>query len=121
MGDVNKKIGAYKPEALGRILRRFHKKYQKPIIITENGICTDNDEVRVQAIKDYLAVIHEAISDGVVVKGYIYRSTFDSFEWDLGLTHQFGLLKVDLETKNKLDTEGACFYEQVAKANAVEV
>lgn len=121
MGDANDKTEAYKPEVLGRILRRFYKKYQKPIIITENGICTDNDAVRVQAIKDYLAVIHEAISNGVAVKGYIHWSTFDNFEWNLGPTYRFGLLKVDLETKNRLYTEGARFYEKVTKANAVEV
>ena len=121
IGIARDKMWAYNPDALGKILRRFHKKYKKPIIITENGICTDDDAVRVQAIKDYLTVIHEAISDGVGVKGYIHWSTFDNFEWHLGPTYRFGLLKVDLETKNRLDTEGARFYERVTKANAVEV
>ena len=121
MGLPHDKMWAYKPEALGKILRRFHKKYNKPIIITENGICTDDDEVRIQAIKDYLKVIHEVIRENVPVLGYIHWSVFDNFEWDLGPTYRFGLLKLDFETKNRLDTEGARFYEKVTKENAVEV
>jgi beta-glucosidase len=121
MGLRHDKMWAYNPKGLGIMLRRFHKKYGKPIIITENGICTDDDAERIEAIKDYLTVIHEAIRDGVNVLGYIHWSIFDNFEWDLGITYRFGLLKVDLETKNRLNTEGACFYEKVTKDNAVEV
>lgn len=115
------KMWAYKPDGLGKMLYRFHKKYDKPIIITENGICTADDNKRIEAIKDYLKVIHEAINDGVQVLGYIHWSVFDNFEWNLGPTYQFGLLKLDFETKNRIDTEGARFYEKITKANAVQI
>lgn len=121
LGLQHDKMWAYKPEGLGLMLRRFHKKYDKPIIITENGICTDDDKVRIEAIKDYLTVVHEVIREGIPVLGYIHWATFDNFEWDLGPTYRFGLLKVDFETKNRLDTEGAKFYEKVAKENAINV
>jgi beta-glucosidase len=121
MGIRHDKMWAYKPEGLGIMMRRFHNKYNKPIVITENGICTDEDAVRIGAIKDYLTVIHEAIRGGIDVLGYIHWSLFDNFEWDLGPTYRFGLLKVDLETKNRLDTEGARFYEKVTKQNAIEI
>jgi beta-glucosidase len=121
LGLEHDKMWAYHPEGLGLLLHRFHKRYNKPIIITENGICTDDDTKRVQAIKDYLKVIHEAIREGVPVLGYMHWTTYDNFEWNLGPTYRFGLLKVDFETKNRLDTEGAQFYEKVTKENAIEV
>lgn len=121
LGLEHDKMWAYNPEGLGLMLRRFHKRYNKPIIITENGICTDDDTKRIQAIKDYLKVVHEVIREGIPVLGYIHWTIFDNFEWNLGPTYRFGLLKVDFETKNRLNTEGAQFYEKVTKENAIEV
>lgn len=121
MGLPHDKMWAYNPEEFGKILRRFHRKYNKPIIITENGVCTEDDAVRIQAIKGYLEVIHEVIRDNVPVIGYIHWTTFDNFEWNLGPTYRFGLLRLDFTTKDRLNTEGADFYEKVAKENAVEV
>jgi beta-glucosidase len=115
------KMWAYKPEGLLPILKYFHKKYHKHIIITENGICTDNDSTRIQAIKDYLTVIQDAIKEGVHIEGYIHWSTFDNFEWDLGPTYRFGLMRTDLETKDRKDTEAARFYEKVTKTHSVDV
>ncbi|MFZ4477880.1 MAG: family 1 glycosylhydrolase, partial [Saprospiraceae bacterium] len=85
------KMWGYRPEGLGEVIQRFHKKYRKPIIITENGICTDDAKQRIEAIKDYLKVCHEAIKSGVDLKGYIHWSTWDNFEWHLGPTFRFGL------------------------------
>jgi beta-glucosidase len=121
MGYPHDKMWAYKPAGLGNVLRRFHKKYGKPIIITENGVCSSDDAVRIQAIKDYMKVIHECIKEGIYVKGYVHWSTFDNFEWDLGPTYNFGLMRIDPDTKDRIDTEAARFYEQVAKDNAIDV
>ena len=121
MGIKHDKMWAYAPEGLGKFLRRFHRKFGKPIIVTENGICTDDDAVRIEAIKNYLQVIHTAIRDGVRVEGYIHWSTFDNFEWDMGDSYRFGLIQIEKDTKNRLDTEGARFYENVCRQNAVEI
>jgi beta-glucosidase len=121
MNIAHDKMWAYKPEGLASILQYFHKKYGKKIIITENGICTDNDEQRIQAIKDYLKIIHDAIRQGIYIQGYVFWSTFDNFEWDLGPSYKFGLLRLDMETKDRIDTEAARFYENVTKTNTVEI
>lgn len=107
----------YRPEGLGRVLRRFWKKYRKPLIITENGICTDDDKVRTQAIQDYLKECHKALSDGVDLRGYIHWSTWDNFEWHLGPTYRFGLVRVDFDNMNRSMTKAGLFYEQVAQNN----
>ncbi len=111
------KMWGYRPEGLGKMLRRFWKKYRKPIIITENGICTDNDQQRIQAIRDYLRMCHEAITEGVDLRGYIHWSTWDNFEWHLGPTYRFGLVRVNFETMERHMTEAGRFYEKVVKEN----
>lgn len=121
LGLKHDKMWAYKPEGFLPIIRRFHKKYGKPIIITENGICTEDNDLRIQAIKDYLQVVHTAIREGIEVTGYIHWSTFDNFEWNLGPTYRFGLMRTDLVTKDRIDTRAARFYEKVTQSNGVDI
>lgn len=121
LGIPHDKMWGYQPEGLGRILHHFHKKYAKPIIITENGICTDDAQQRIQALKDYLKVCHQAIQDGVKLQGYIHWSTWDNFEWHLGPTYRFGLTRVNFETMEREQTAAGDFYEKVVRENKVEV
>ncbi len=121
MGIPHDKMWAYKPEGLLHHLRYFHKKYGKKIIITENGICTDDNQKRIKAIKDYMQIVHAAIREGIYVQGYIHWSIYDNFEWDLGPTYQFGLMRIDPITKDRLDTEAARFYEKMTKENCINI
>ncbi len=120
-GIPHDKMWGYRPEGLGEILMRFHKKYAKPIIITENGLCTDDAQQRIEAIKDYLKVCHNSIQNGVDLKGYMHWSTWDNFEWHLGPTFRFGLVRVDFDTMDREFTPAAEFYEKVARENGLEI
>ncbi|MCB0532370.1 MAG: family 1 glycosylhydrolase [Lewinellaceae bacterium] len=121
LGLPHDKMWLYKPEGLGWVLRRFWKKYKKPIVITENGICSDDNQERIQAIRDYLRVCHEAIEAGVDLRGYIHWSTWDNFEWHLGPTFRFGLVRVNFNTMERSMTPAGAFYEKVTQQNGVEV
>ncbi len=120
-GLPHDKMWLYKPEGLGWVLRRFWKKHKKPIIITENGICTDDDQQRIQAIRDYLKVCHSAIQDDVDLRGYIHWSTWDNFEWHLGPTYRFGLVRVNFDTMERSMTEAGLFYEKIAQQNSLDL
>lgn len=120
-GLPHDKMWLYRPEGLGWVLRRFWKKYGKPIMITENGICTDDPQLRIKALQDYLAVCHSALSDGVDLRGYIHWSTWDNFEWHLGPTYRFGLVRVNLDTMDRSMTEAGLFYEKIVQSNGVDV
>lgn len=115
------KMWGYYPEGLGKIIHRLHKKYKKAIIITESGICTDDPNKRIESIKDYLKVIHQAIQNGIDIKGYIHWSTFDNFEWNLGPTYRFGLVRVNAYTKERTLTEAGVFYAKIAQENKLEL
>jgi len=119
MGIPNDKMWGYHPKGLKDILLRYHKKYNKPIIITENGVCTDDDEFRQQSLKDYLHTCHEAMQEGADLRGYIHWTTIDNFEWNLGPTYRFGLVHVDFDTMNRTMTGAGKFYKKITEENAV--
>jgi beta-glucosidase len=111
----------YFPQGLEKCILRFSKKYGKPIIITENGICTSNDEKRVLAIRDYMSAIDRAMKSGAKVIGYYHWSTWDNFEWSLGPTFQFGLYSCDPKTKDRVKKPSADVYRSLAYSKEIIV
>jgi len=121
MNREHDKMWEYSPGGLKEILIRFSKKYHQPIIITENGCCTDNDKQRQKSIIDHLRYSHEAIQEGVDLKGYIQWSTFDNFEWFLGPTYRFGLYHVDYKTMKRTPKDSAKLFAKIAKSNSINI
>lgn len=65
-----------------------------PLLVTENGIATDDDERRIAYVTGALSGLKGAVADGVEVLGYCYWSLLDNYEWgSYGPT--FGLIAVD--------------------------
>ena len=86
------------PEALGGALRRTAGIVDgTPIIVTENGIATADDEQRIEYTRGALASMDDAIHDGVDVRGYLHWSLVDNYEWG-SYAPTFGLVAVDRET-----------------------
>ena len=68
-----------------------------PIVVTENGIATDNDADRIAYTTGALAGLAAAMRDGVDVRGYLHWSLLDNYEWGhWGPT--FGLVSVDRDS-----------------------
>ena len=103
------------PEALGNVLRFVSKYWDKPIIVTENGISTDNDEERVEFIERALAGVHQCLEEGINVIGYTYWSLLDNFEWQLGYAQTFGLIAVDRTTQTRYPKESLSFLGNIKK------
>ena len=120
LGRPHDKMWEYHPEGLKQILTRFSKKYGKPIIITENGCCTDDDSQRIAYIRDHIRYAHEAMKSGVDLKGYFYWSAFDNFELHLGRSYRFGLVHVDPATFEREPKNSAAFYADIAKNNSLD-
>jgi putative flippase GtrA len=68
------------------------------VLVTENGIGTDDDDQRVRYVQRALEGVLACIVDGIEVLGYTYWSAFDNFEWAFGYAPRFGLVAVDRET-----------------------
>jgi beta-glucosidase len=107
------------PEGLLDILLKL-KKYNLPIIVTENGICTPDDVLRWEYIHAHLKNIHAAIQKGVPISGYLYWSLLDNFEWDKGFAPRFGLIDVNYNTTQRTVRASALKFGQVCKTGILE-
>ncbi len=101
------------PKGLYKICKHVYKRYKKPIMITENGICTDNDFQRISFIKEHLHYLKKAKSEGVKILGYMYWSFLDNYEWAEGFGPRFGLVEVDYKTGERKVRNSAYFYKEV--------
>lgn len=110
----------YHPEGMRECIQRYWDLYKKPIIITESGVCDASDQLRQQAILDYARIIHDALADGIDVRGYFWWSTWDNFEWHLGPTRRFGLYECDLETKERRARPSAEVFRKLAHHKIIE-
>jgi len=107
------------PEGLAQVLLSL-KKYNLPVIISENGICTADDNERWEYIQSHLRSVHLAMEKGVDVKGYLYWSLMDNFEWAHGFAPRFGLIDIDYATQQRTIRESAKKYAQVCQTNILE-
>lgn len=87
-------------EGLYQVLKRL-KKYNLPILVSENGIATQDDRQRVKFITDHLESVERAKTEGVDVMGYLYWSMLDNFEWAHGFGPRFGIVEMNYETQER--------------------
>ena len=93
------------PAAIGNVLRKVAKEFSGELVVTENGIGTDNDQRRCEFIKEAFAGVMAAKDDGVPVTGYLHWSLLDNFEWQAGYSKTFGLIAVDRTTQTRYPKE----------------
>ena len=88
----------YYPQALGEAIRYVAAVLpQVPIIVTENGIATEDDRRRIDYTSAALESLRDAMNDGADVRGYFHWSLLDNYEWGR-YTPTFGLVAVDRRT-----------------------
>jgi beta-glucosidase len=102
------------PQGLAPLLQRAAAT-GLPVYITENGICCDDDRVRIEYIADHLAAVDDARRGGADVRGYFYWSAMDNFEWNFGYGPKFGLVGVDRETLIRTPRPSADFFAAVIR------
>lgn len=110
-------LGWYmEPEGIYPLLVRIHAHYNKPIIITENGLADADDKNRQWWIEQTIVAMERALSEGIPLKGYFHWSLLDNFEWAYGWWPQFGLVHVDRKTmKRTVRPSAKYFAERVAE------
>ena len=106
------------PEGLYKGIMRLNK-YRRPVYVTENGISTLDDGQRNRHLLRHLREVHRAIRDGADVRGYLYWSLMDNFEWVLGYSQKFGMCAVEPETLKRLPRPAAYLFRDVATSNMV--
>ncbi len=117
------------PWGCRKLIQWITERYDAPpIYITENGFAIDDVEVdgvvndsetRLAYYKGYLEACHEAIENGVNLKGYFAWSLFDNFEWALGYEKRFGINYVNYETLERIPKESAKWFSKVIENNGI--
>ncbi len=74
-----------------------------------------DDPLRVHYYREHLRAAHQALSQGVNLRGYFAWSLLDNFEWSLGYAKRFGLYHVDYETQLRTPKTSARFYADVIR------
>ncbi|HZU79673.1 MAG TPA: family 1 glycosylhydrolase [Acidimicrobiales bacterium] len=110
------------PDALEATIRRATEvSGGVPVLVTENGIGTDDDTQRIAYVTEALKGVRRCMDDGIDVRGYVYWSLLDNFEWVLGYGPTFGLVAVDRATFERRPKPSAAWLGDVARSGALEL
>jgi beta-glucosidase len=107
------------PEALEHTVRLAAEHAGVPILVTENGMATDDDEARIAYTRGALEGLARCIDDGIDVRAYIHWTLLDNFEWNAGYSKTFGLIGVERETFARSVKASARWLGQVARHNGL--
>jgi beta-glucosidase len=116
------------PAALRELLLLLRERYGQalpPVYITENGCSTDDvvapdgavdDQPRIRYLDGHLRALHEAITAGVDVRGYLTWSLIDNFEWAEGYSQRFGIVHVNFATQQRTPKASFSWYRDFIAA-----
>ena len=116
------------PSALADLLRRVSTDAPGLVLmIHENGAAYDTgvvdgavaDAARIRYLDAHIRAVHDAISSGVDVRGYMLWSMLDNFEWAWGYSQRFGIVHVDFDSLVRTPKDSARWYAQVIAANGL--
>ncbi len=96
------------------------KKYNLPVVITENGLADANDKYRTWFIQESLRAVARSKREGVDIRGYLHWSLTDNFEWNRGFWPRFGLIEIDYQTLERKVRASAGEYKKII-INGIDV
>jgi len=95
------------------------KRYKVPIIVSEAGLADEDDDMRALYIKVEAKAMQRAIADGVDLRGHMYWSLIDNYEWALGVDKKFGLVHINYQTLERTIRPSAYAYKKIIEDNGV--
>lgn len=123
------------PSGLTTLLTEMSARFPDlPLMVTENGSAWDDevteestapngkivhDPQRVNYLNRHVRAVADAIEQGANVTGYYAWSLLDNFEWALGLSKRFGIVRVDYGTEERIWKDSATRYSEIVRANAI--
>ncbi len=108
------------PEGIRDITMAIKERYKSiPMFITENGVGEYTGKYIPYFIISHLKSLYESISNGTEIKGYMYWSFMDNYEWASGFSKRFGLLSVDSKTKMRIPKPGYFIYKEIIKEHGI--
>ena len=100
------------PRGITHALRILWR-YKKPIFVSECGVADHDDSHRAWYIEEQINGVAEALEAGIDVRGHLYWSLMDNYEWALGFEKKFGLVEIDYKTLERRIRPSAWRYKEL--------
>ena len=104
------------PEGIAVCAGELYKMLKKPVYITENGTCDNNDSFRCRYIYDHLKALADS---GLPAERYYHWCFTDNFEWCEGESARFGLVHVDYLTQKRTVKKSGQFFSAMIKNKCI--
>ena len=98
---------------------KWAKNFKLPIIITGNGTEDPDDGFRPRYLIEHIHKLWHAVNFNWNIRGYFHRSLVDSFAWERGWTHRFGLWELDIDTQERRKRTSADLFATICQENAL--
>lgn len=108
------------PRGLREVLLEMGR-YAVPMLVTGNGIATQQDGERCAYLLEHLWALQHAMADGVNVRGYFHNALLDGFEWTFGYQARHGLIHVDRETQARTPNGSAFLYQDICRTREIRM
>jgi beta-glucosidase len=89
-------------EGLHTILMKVHRRYGKPMVVSENGIGTQSEQKKIRYYREHIAQLKRALNDGADIRGYLAWTLVDNYEWAEGYDANFGLTRLSPDKRSLL-------------------
>jgi len=107
------------PKGLYTFLKDFSR-YKVPLLVSENGLATNDDTERAAFIVEHLKAVARAMHEGAPVIGYLYWSLLDNYEWAEGFVPRFGLIEVNYTTQERKVRDSARKFEEIIRSGKIQ-
>ncbi|RPI78368.1 MAG: glycoside hydrolase family 1 protein [Chloroflexi bacterium] len=109
---------AVEPEGMFEALK-WGLQFKVPLIVTENGIETQEDGLRRRYMVQHIHQVWRAVNFNWPVKGFFWWTLVDNFEWERGWTQRFGLWELDPESQVRRKRPSADLYAEIVRENGL--
>ncbi len=105
------------PQGIEECAAMLYRQLPRPIWVTENGTCDNEDRFRCRYLYDHLKVVSQS---QLPFQRYYHWCFCDNFEWVEGNWAKFGLVSVDPETKKRNIKKSGQFYKEIIRRKGVD-
>ncbi len=91
-------------------------KYKVPLFVSEAGIADERDIYRADYIERQVTAVWQGIQDGIDIRGHMYWSLLDNYEWALGFEKRFGLIAINYDTLERTVRPSAYHYKEIIES-----
>jgi len=104
------------PQGIVDCARQLYEVLPRPIWVTENGTCDNDDRFRCRYLYEHLKALS---GSGLPFRRYYHWCFCDNFEWVEGNSAKFGLVSVDPESRCRTIKESGKFYSEIIRNQGV--